>query len=265
VGDLIVEVQMANQALKYIQHYIAGQGRHDAHSPFMYNLITKCIKRKGDTGMCMRIERLKADLKKNPLVIEVVDYGAGTVNGTKPVKQIAKNSAIGRRHGRLLHRLVTYFKPQHILELGTSLGIGTAYLASAYDDAKVLSVEGSPETAALARQNLQKLGIANVEVQVGNFDEVLPAIISAKPRLDFVFFDGNHRKEPTLDYFTQCLAKAHDDTVFVFHDIHWSPGMEHAWEEIKAHPRVRVTVDLFFSGLVFFKPELSKQHYHIRF
>lgn len=257
-----------SQALKYIQHYITGQTRHDAHSPFMYNLVTKCIKRKGDTGMCMRIEKLKADLKKSPLVIEVVDYGAGTGNGntyTYPVQDIAKNSAIGRRHGRLLHRLVSYFKPQHILELGTSLGIGTAYLASAYDDAMVVSVEGSPETAALARQNLQKLGITNVELQVGNFDVVLPAIISAQPRLDFVFFDGNHRKEPTLDYFNQCLAKAHDDTVFVFHDIHWSEGMEQVWEEIKAHPRVRVTADLFFSGLVFFKPELSKQHYRIRF
>ena len=257
-----------SQAIKYIQHYITGQTRHDAHSPFMYNLITQCIKRKGDTGMCMRIERLKGDLTNSPLVIEVVDYGAGTGNGntyTYPVQDIAKKSAIGRRHGRLLNRLVKYFQPEHILELGTSLGIGTAYLASANDDAKVVSVEGSPETAALARQNLQKLGITNVEVEVGNFDVVLPAIISAQPRLDFVFFDGNHRKEPTLDYFNQCLAKAHGDTVFVFHDIHWSAGMEEAWEEIKAHPRVKVTVDLFFSGLVFFKPELTKQHYRLRF
>lgn len=256
------------QAIKYIQHYINGQNKHHAHSPFMYALITQCIKRKVDVDACYRIERLKNQLKQSTETLQVVDFGAGTGKGNtyaQAVATIAKKSAIGKRHGRLLHRLTGYFKPEHVLELGTSLGIGTAYLASGYDGAKVVSVEGSPETAALARQNLQKLKLNNVTVEVGNFDEVLPAIISAMPRLDFVFFDGNHRKAPTLQYFNLCLEKVHGDTVFVFHDIHWSAEMEEAWEEIKNHPRVRVTADMFFSGLVFFKPELSRQHYHLRF
>ncbi len=255
-------------ALKYIQHYITGQTRHDAHSPFMYKLITKCIKRKGDTGMCMRIEKLKAELKKSPDTITVVDYGAGTGQGNTyqaPVAKIAANSAIGRRHGRLLHKLVRYFNPGLVLELGTSLGIGTAYMASATDEVKVLTIEGSPETAALAGKNFNRLGLQNIKQQVGNFDEALPAIISNNPRLDMVFFDGNHRLEPTLRYFEQCLQGVHNDTVFVFHDIHWSAEMEEAWETIKNHPQVSVTVDLFFSGLVFFRHELSKQHYRLRF
>jgi len=251
-------------ALKYIQHYITGQTRHDVHSPFMYKLLEKDILDTRYKEEYRDIESLKWHLMRDNTTIEVVDFGAGGHRTySKQISAIAKNSAIGKRHGRLLYRLSKRFQPQYVLELGTSLGIGTAYLAKGAG--KVVSVEGSPETAVVAAKNLQELGINNVEIVVGNFDETLPAIISTLPRLDLVFFDGNHAKEPTLRYFELCLQKAHNNTVFIFHDIHWSAGMEEAWSIIQQHNAVNATADLHFSGLVFFRDELTKQHYRFRF
>lgn len=253
-----------NAILKYIQHYITGQTRHDVHSPFMYKLLEKDILDTRYKEEYRDIESLKWHLKRNHTTIEVVDFGAaGHRTYSKQISSIAKNSAIGKRHGRLLYRLSQRFQPQYVLELGTSLGVGTAYLAKGA--AHVVSLEGSPQTAAIAAKNLQSLGITNTEIVVGDFDKTLPAIISRLPRLDLVFFDGNHAKEPTLRYFELCLQKAHNNTVFIFHDIHWSAGMEQAWDLIKQHNAVQATADLYFSGLVFFRDELTKQHYRFRF
>jgi len=52
----------------------------------------------------------------------------------------------------------------------------------------------------------------------------------------------------------------------VFDDIHWSAEMEKAWLEIKSHPSVQYTIDIFFLGFVFFRPDFKvKQNFSIRF
>ncbi len=127
-------------------------------------------------------------------------------------------------------------------------------------------MEGAAAVAKVALENLRQLGIGNVQLQVGNFDQLLPAYLDSIPRLDFGFVDGNHRYEPTMRYFQQMLTKVHPHTVLVFDDVHWSAEMEQAWEEIKAHPQVTLTIDLFFIGLVFFRPEQQqKEHFAIRY
>jgi predicted O-methyltransferase YrrM len=83
--------------------------------------------------------------------------------------------------------------------------------------------------------------------------------------LDLVFIDGHHLKDPTLDYFEQCLGKAHNDSVFILDDIHWSQGMEEAWEQVKHHPRVSVTIDLYTMGLVFLRSEQAREHFRLRY
>ena len=107
--------------------------------------------------------------------------------------------------------------------------------------------------------------LQNIEQHVGNFDDVLPKILSEKEKIDFVFFDGNHRKEPTLNYFRQCLDKVHEGSVFIFDDIYWSLEMKEAWSEIKMNEQVTVTLDLFYLGIVFFRKEQVKQHFIIRY
>jgi predicted O-methyltransferase YrrM len=161
--------------------------------------------------------------------------------------------------------LVNRFQPEEVLELGTSLGISSAYLASANSKIKVITIEGCKEIAEKAKENFKKLGLQNIEQHLGNFDDVLPQLLSEKKKIDFVFFDGNHRKEPTLNYFKQCLAHAHEGSIFIFDDIYWSSEMKEAWNEIKMNERVTVTLDLFFMGIVFFRKEQVKQHFIIRY
>ena len=164
-----------------------------------------------------------------------------------------------------LYRIIQFYKPKNILELGTSLGISTCYLAKANPEGKIFTFEGCPETAKIAQQSFEKLNIKNTEIILGNFNSTLKQKAAELQSIDFVFIDGNHQEKPTIDYFKECLNYANNDTLFIFDDIHWSRGMENAWEHIKKHPKTTVTIDLFFVGIVFVKSELSKEHFTIRF
>lgn len=215
-----------------------------------------------------QIEELRTELLADRSEIEVLDFGAGSRVNNSPKRQIrhiAKNAEKPRRFARLLYRLVQHFQPKYILDLGTSLGMTTAYLSAAEPSARVVSFEGCPETARIARQNFEQLHCHTIEVVVGNLDETLPRRVEQLPAIDFAFFDANHRYEPTVSYFETCLTKAHEDSVFVFDDIHWSDQMEQAWHYIQAHPKVTVTIDLFFVGLVFFRTKQPKQHFVLKY
>ena len=182
------------------------------------------------------------------------------------MQQIASVSLKPKKYAQLLYKLVKYVQPKTILELGTSLGLTSAYLASANKEAQLITIEGAPSIAAIAKENLDHLQLQNVHLITGNFDETLETVLAKKSAIDFVFIDGNHRKEPTLRYFEQLLKKSTEQSLFVFDDIHWSRDMNEAWTTIKNHSSVTLTIDLFFIGLVFFRKEQKvKQHFTIRF
>ncbi|MBI4946382.1 MAG: class I SAM-dependent methyltransferase [Bacteroidetes bacterium] len=253
--------------MKYIQYLLTAKTPHGIHSPFVFELVNEVINKKGSYYAFNNIEKLRRKMLFSLREIEVTDLGTGK-SGKRTISAIAELSLKSAKYGQLLFRLVNHFKPNSILELGTSLGISTAYLASANPNAKVITIEGCPNIAAEARKNFESLSLDNIETVVGDFDVVLTSNIQhliSKGKLDFIFFDGNHRKEPTLQYFTQCLEHAGNDSVFIFDDIHWSDEMESAWEEIKSHPQVRVSIDLFFLGLVFFRKEQAKENFIVRF
>ncbi|MEO5783563.1 MAG: class I SAM-dependent methyltransferase, partial [Ginsengibacter sp.] len=166
----------------------------------------------------------------------------------------------------LLFRIVQYYKPHNIVELGTSLGITTAYIASANKTSEVFTLEGAKNIAAIAQQNFEKIGVQNIKQIQGNFDDTLPHLLSQIQKIDLAYVDGNHRKKPTLNYFNQLFEKSNDQFILIFDDIHWSEEMEEAWKEIQQHNDVTLTIDLFFIGLVFFKKDFkAKQHFIIRF
>ena len=158
-----------------------------------------------------------------------------------------------------------FYKPINILELGTSLGISTSYLAKADDNVQVFTFEGCRETSKIAQDNFNKQNITNASVILGNFNITLAEKLKEIKTIDLAFIDGNHQEQPTIIYFEQCLEYANNNTIFVFDDIHWSKGMENAWSYIKAHPKTTLTIDLFFVGIVFIKSELSKEDFTIRF
>lgn len=255
-------------ALRYLQYLLKARTRHGTHSPFVYNLLDEVIYDKRHYYVFDEIALLRKKLLKDGRIINIRDFGAGSkVNASlqRKIKNIARYSSKEEKYGQLLFRLINKFKPATLLELGTSLGISTIYQASAAQKSKIITMEGCTETAAVAIENFEKMKLDNVEIVIGNFDETLSPTLERITKLDYAFFDGNHRKLPTLNYFRQCLSKVHNDSVFIFDDIHWSDEMEEAWEEIKAHSSITVTIDLFFVGLVFFRKEQKKQDFIIRY
>jgi len=214
------------------------------------------------------IENLKQQLIDNKEEIEITDLGAGSKTGNnniKTISQIARNSSKPKKLGRLLYRLSAEFKPTHILELGTSFGLSTSYMALGSPGTKITTIEGCPNISSVANNNFAQLNINNIKLYTGNFDAVLPGILETIPELNLVFIDGNHKKEPTIRYFKQCLENSVNDTCLIFDDIHWSDEMEEAWNYIKENKRVSLTVDLFYMGLVFFRKELTKENFVIRY
>ena len=164
-----------------------------------------------------------------------------------------------------MFRASRYFKPGTILEVGTAMGMSTAYLARGNPESKVTTIEGCPNISAYALDNFKALGINNIELINGNFNDKLPQYLDSIPQLDMAFIDGNHREDPTIHYFEQCAAKTVNTSCIIFDDIHWSEGMNNAWTHIVNHSSVTLSIDLFFMGIVFFRKELSKQHFVIRF
>ena len=255
-------------AVEFAKYYVTSVNLHGIHSPFVYALTEQVIYNSGHYYSYKTIENLRSQLLEDNREIDILDLGAGSKFGNtkkKRISAIAKNAAKPVKFGQLIFRLCDYLHPKTVLELGTSLGLTTAYLAAANSESKIYSLEGCPETAKTAADNFKKLNLKNIQQIVGNFDDTLPQLIPDLPQIDLAFFDGNHRYKPTMEYFHSCLPKATNDSLFIFDDIHWSQEMEQAWEEIKAHPSVSLTIDLFFIGLVFFKKGREKEHFVIRF
>lgn len=239
------------------------------HSPFTFQFILQVLNNGQGYHPPHAIGALHKVLLADDRLLEPLDLGAGSRAGTVKklsVQKVARTAVMPSRYRNMLYRLVCYYKPAHILELGTSLGVTTATLALANPTARVFTIEGNPSIAGIAQEGFQSLGLSNVHAFRGNFDSVLPTVLAQAGRLDLALVDGNHRYEPTLRYFKQLLEKSHNDTILVFDDIHWSAEMEQAWAQIKAHPAVRCTVDIFFMGFVFLRSEFKvPQHFTVRF
>jgi len=254
------------QIYKYIFHFFSARNTwgFGVHSPFLFQFTRFVLLEKNSYYAFRSIEKLRGNLEKDSRVLDIEDFGTGT-DRRETVSVIAKNSLKSPKHAQLLYRMVHYFKAHNVLELGTSLGVTTSYLASSSTGINCLSLEGSPQIAQIARENINNLGIKNVEIIIGDIDTTLSEALSKIDKLDFVFFDANHQFQAVINYFEQCLDKIHNDTVMVFDDIHWSDDMEGAWREIKKHNEVKSTIDLFQLGIVFFNSDLHKKHYKMRY
>ena len=258
-------------ATKFIRYYItASNGKgHGVHSPFVFDFITHVLNDKRKFNAYAAIENCRNHLLADNRLLEIEDFGAGSFTGNKKqrtVSGIAKNAAKPKKLGQLLFRITHYYQPVSMIELGTSLGLSAAYLAMGNPAARLITCEGAAAVATVARENFSLLGMQHIETIEGNFDETLPVVLKSLKGIDLAFIDGNHRAVPTLRYFEQLLQKINRPGILIFDDIHWSKEMEAAWHEIKNHPGVMLTIDLFFIGLVFFNSDFKvKQHFVIRF
>jgi len=258
------------KAIAYLKYLNKSGTRHSVHSPFVYSLVDEVLRNKTDYPEFREIEELRQKLLGKSQLIEITDFGAGAnlksyEHRFERVASIARKGSVDEKFGRLLFRLARHFKPETIIELGTSLGVSTLYLAKASPAAKVITLEGCTTKSEQAATNFESLHASNIDLHIGRFDIVLPDLVKNLPKLDFAFIDGHHTYDATIDNFETLLQITHNDTVFVFDDIHWSRGMEKAWQQITDHEHVTVSVDLFRFGIVFLKKELSRQKFVIRF
>lgn len=254
--------------LGYRLRALNGRG-HGMHSPFVYDFIRNVLNDRQQYPTYERVEALRKKLRSDKTEIEVLDFGAGSTKSSgnrRQIAAIAKNAAKPAKYGQLLMRLAKYYQPQNILELGTSLGLSTAYLACGNPAAKLITMEGAPSIAEKAGANFRELGLENIQQVIGNFDDTLKNALAAIKKVDLAFIDGNHQLAPTLQYFNEILLHTHNDSILVFDDIHWSDEMEQAWEQIKQHPSTRTSIDLFFVGIIFFRKEFHEvQHFEVKY
>ncbi|RLD91172.1 MAG: SAM-dependent methyltransferase [Bacteroidetes bacterium] len=257
-------------ASRYLKYRLSAKTRFKTHSPFVYDLINQVFRNNRYYSDFLLLDAYVEELKQKDSVIETTDFGAGSGESDyqvylKSLGKIVKERSHTKTRLHLLYNLMKYFKPETMLEFGTAAGVSSMYLKRGLPESSMVTMEGCPGLCAVARENFKRIELDNIEVSNGNFDVILPEVLQRFKKLDFVFFDGNHREEPTLNYFSQCVEKAHENTLFIFDDIHWSKGMEAAWNAIKLDKRVRLTIDIFWFGLVFFKKGVAKQDFIVKY
>jgi predicted O-methyltransferase YrrM len=256
--------------VKYLKYILLSHHRrgHGIHSPFVFDLVSRVFRNKIDPDIVFTVEQARKKLISDKRTIFVKDLGSRSEllkTNLKKVSDIARRSPVPLKYGVLLSNMAAEFGKPLIIELGTSFGISTMYMAASREDVTVSTIEGCPEIAEIAKQNFIEAGLKNITALVGAFDNILPgyAINGIKPGM--VFIDGNHRKEPVLKYFNEMAELSDSKTVIIIDDINYSREMAEAWNEIKLHEKVSVSIDIFRMGILFFREGINHNDYIIRY
>ena len=240
------------------------------HSPFLFDLSNACIFANTQEVAFQILENKRKELLRDNTVLQITDFGQGPRKGSqqgvaspttylRTVRNIARNSLQTPGYCRLLWRLIQHFKPQNILELGTSLGLTTSYMALAMPHGRVFSIEGCPQTAAKAKELWESMSISNISLFSGSFGDTLQGVLTHMQKIDFVYIDGGHNYTGVMHIFGEILPYLHRESVLVIDDIRWSAEMTNAWLEITENPTTTMSLDLYRMGITFCNPGLSKQ------
>lgn len=253
------------QLISYIKFLFSSTNQHGVHSPFVFDFVTKCLYDKNKHQAYSRLKNYRNLLKNSKVELHITDLGEGSKTLSKEVRKVSQmisTSSSTKKEAKLLYRIAKYFKLNSVLELGTSLGMGTYAFALANKDSKITTIEGCKNTSNFTKSLFQNLDIDNVNFKISAFSSEIEKI--EETEFDCIYFDGHHNKEATTKYFEALLSKAHNDSIFIFDDLYWSKEMTKAWGYIKSHNAVTVTVDCFHLGFVFFRKEQVKEHFKIR-
>jgi len=245
----------------FLSYWLEAVDEHSLHSPFFFDLYTKFIKPASPQSEFAHIESLRKKLLDDQREITVRDLGSGAKrkSSRRRIASIARTSLSTPRYSTIFQRLARHCDAHTIVELGTSFGINTLYLAEKAD-ATVTTFEGAPAVADIAGLTFEFAGKRNIDLIIGNISRTLPVFLQRVRRVDLAFIDANHRYEPTILYFELLLKKIHERSILIIDDIHYSAEMERAWAAIKENRLVYGSADLYRCGIVFFDPSLNKQH-----
>lgn len=253
-----------NIGFEYIKYRWKAKGRHGIHSPFVFDLMDKCLKIQYDKEDYENLNDLFSALKMDPRSIEVQDFGAGSkkLSKIRAVPKIFKRSSSNGRYGKLLYQLSKFYQFKTVLEFGTSLGVGTSYIQLGSPKAKITTVEACENTRELALESFEMLELENIESIRSTFVE----FIEDKPNIkfDLIYIDGHHDGEALLKYMNALEENSHDETVFILDDIRWSDSMFKAWNKVVNDDRYHVTLDFFRFGIVVPRKHQIKEHFTLK-
>ncbi len=247
------------QVKSFLRYYQSAKTIYEIDSPFVFDFLKNILEDDRHYYVFDVVEDIRAVLNSDISVLPGIDYGAPskTLRKERRVKDIAQKNAISPRVGYWLFKIINHFKPEVMLELGTSLGISSVYQAAAHFSGDLITVEGSTDLAAIAQHYFDQVGLANIHIINDSFESALQVILPDLPQLDYVFLDGHHIGEARLKYFAQIQEKLHEDSIVVFSDMYWSPDMLAAWQQLQALPSVSLSLDLYEIGILFFNPAIS--------
>jgi predicted O-methyltransferase YrrM len=251
------------QIKSFVNHWLDSVDEHSIHSPFFFDFYTKVIRDNPHHQEFNAYEELRRKLLGNTLAVKMVDLGAKSPhfnNNTRTLSEIAATSLSPASYCRLYNRIIHYIDASQIVELGTSMGITTLYLAQK-NDAQVTTFEGNDSMVNVALTNFEYFDKKNIDLVEGNIDNCLSEFLVNPRKIQFALMDANHRYEPTIRYFHLLSRRMADKGVMVIDDIYYSEEMNRAWRELRNHQLVYGSVDLFRCGLLFFDHALNRQHY----
>ena len=255
-------------ALKsYLNFILKSSSQHGVHSPFVYDLITKCFYNKAKHEEYVNIKAYRDNLINSKDTIHVEDFGAGSTvfkSNNRKISDLAKVAGASISESKLLFRIVKYLNPKSVLELGTSLAISTNTIKEATIDCDITTIEGSKSIFEWNRESNSKNNFDNSLFVNSLFDDFLEEI-PKNNKFDFIYIDGNHTYSATIKYFNMLKKHINDNSVIIFDDIHWSKEMDDAWKEIILDKDVTLSIDTFHFGMVFFRKEnYNTEHFTIR-
>lgn len=249
----------------YFRFLWHSTNQHGVHSPFVYQLVTKCFYHKKQRPAYSVWEKTQQALKNDQREIQMFDAGAGSrvfSSEKRSISHIAKNAGTKSKRAKLLNRLVGYLEVGNAIELGTSLGLGS--LAMILDNhLQLITVEACPETLTIANEVFQKnkcTSICAIHMTFDDFFAQHPPNIT----YDLVFLDGHHNGEATMRYYEKTLPFTHENTVLILGDIHSSSDMNNAWKILCKREEVSVSIDTFYWGFLFFRKGQVKEHFVVR-
>lgn len=250
---------------EYIKYIFKAKGRHGTHSPFVYSFVNECLKTNMDNNFLLERKKLFNYLKNNNKIIEITDFGEGSkkLSNKRIISKIFRFNSSKGKFGKLLYKIAHYYQPENILEMGTSLGVGTFQLAKGNEKAKVISIEACKTINSVAKETISTTSAKNIDLIQATFDDFFKVL--PKNSFDLVFVDGHHNGNALLRYLEELKAITHNDTIFIIDDIRWSDDMFEAWNQIVQNKEYNLTMDLFRMGIIIPRKQQMKEHFVIRY
>lgn len=255
-----------NIVLEYIKYRWKAKGRHGIHSPFIYDLVDECFRLKVEQSDLRKLSGISKQLSTDQRIIEIEDHGAGSkrLSNQRKIATIFNTSSSNGKYGRLFYQLMRHFHYKQVLELGTSLGVGTMHFSLGNPQANITTIEGCANTAAIARENFDRLGIKNIQLINATFQSYFEENPTLE-KLDLVFIDGHHERSATLNYLNEIEPFIHEETLIILDDIRWNNDMFRLWNELVESSAYNVTIDLFRMGIISKRSFQEKEHFILKY